>query len=700
MAVNLSPTITGRRAVDAVPALFDQALLKDEVAVEAAMRALERHLADPAADPEDTVVELGETTHALEFALLGVSADAYTILSKTILEQFPTALSPQAFLSSHTCQLLLHFPLFFRYVDDRGKTLKEHNVTSWWRTTQGDIDVLKALTKLSYSDGEPPLDNAFDDEYEDVQFIVKYKAQGKKKQAPKRGHRNSPAHLKTIIDRGFDVPHSSEEQTALVSKIFETQRESLQRYLKLFRLFPAVPTILRACGIGLTDAPDSTSATVVAPKGTTIVRKADTYVVGDVPSLPPVLPMKAALYFDSAVGFGEWRILISTRADRDLRQARRRDANTFKIYVKKIKQLSNGHFSDDNQKRLTGLNVEIPIFEAKMTDDTRLVYTVDCVPEFQSNIERQVIRIFGIYTHAQLDRKRFWDCMSRQLERRGPEYRKRCTFRNVPVSPRDKVYSPASWPPLAELAPLEPVSSVSDMRKDDLEELHSLLVLEKFVTFSQALLNSIIADQEVAHVFDVSAQEKQIIEHPSSCFVLGRSGTGKTTTMLFKMLGIERAWEDYHDTMPKPRQLFVTQSRVLAEKVEEYFAKLLDSLATASQSPKELVKMAARRKQQQEQGLVDRDEEIYWRGDLPKRYGALQKENFPMFLTYDHICRLLEAEFKHCMSEVLQQEADAHAMQAALELQDPTGNDPTDGALSNDYMQQRRAKFNLLKTLS
>ena len=107
--------------------------------------------------------------------------------------------------------------------------------------------------------------------------------------------------------------------------------------------------------------------------------------------------------------------------------------------------------------------------------------------------------------------------------------------------------------------------------------------------------------------------------------------------MLFKMLGIERAWEAHRDAMSKPRQLFVTQSRVLAEKVEEYFAKLLESLATASQSPTELVNMATRRKQQQEQGLVDRDEEIYWRGDLPKRYGALKEEHFPMFLTFDNV---------------------------------------------------------------
>ena len=107
--------------------------------------------------------------------------------------------------------------------------------------------------------------------------------------------------------------------------------------------------------------------------------------------------------------------------------------------------------------------------------------------------------------------------------------------------------------------------------------------------------------------------------------------------MLFKMLGIERAWEMHRETTPKPRQLFVTQSRVLAEKVEEYFAKLLESLATAGRSPQELKNLVARQKHQQEQGLVDRDEEIYWRGDLPKRYGALKEEHFPMFLTYDHV---------------------------------------------------------------
>lgn len=52
---------------------------------------------------------------------------------------------------------------------------------------------------------------------------------------------------------------------------------------------------------------------------------------------PMVQPMKAALYFDSADGFGDWRILISQRADSDLRQARKKSVALFGIVIKKIK---------------------------------------------------------------------------------------------------------------------------------------------------------------------------------------------------------------------------------------------------------------------------------------------------------------------------------------------------------------------------
>jgi len=54
-------------------------------------------------------------------------------------------------------------------------------------------------------------------------------------------------------------------------------------------------------------------------------------------AFPMIQPMKAALYFDDIEGFGEWSILLSTRAQKDLRDYKRGDGAIFRIIMKKIK---------------------------------------------------------------------------------------------------------------------------------------------------------------------------------------------------------------------------------------------------------------------------------------------------------------------------------------------------------------------------
>ena len=91
------------------------------------------------------------------------------------------------------------------------------------------------------------------------------------------------------------------------------------------------------------------------------------------------------------------------------------------------------------------------------------------------------------------------------------------------------------------------------------------------------------------------------------------------------------------DSMPKPRQIFVTQSRVLAGKVEEYFSKLLDSLSTAERTREELAQFVKSKRQQNEEGLIDIDDDQTWRADLPSRFSLLRDEHFPLFLTFDRV---------------------------------------------------------------
>ncbi|KAH7911824.1 hypothetical protein BJ138DRAFT_1005801 [Hygrophoropsis aurantiaca] len=345
--------------------------------------------------------------------------------------------------------------------------------------------------------------------------------------------------------------------------------------------------------------------------------------------------MKAALYFDNAEGFGEWTILVGNGADRKLREFRKADVKIFSIIVKKIKQLSNGHFSDDNQKPLNGPESGVPIFEAKMTRDLRLVYQVDCIPEHDGEVNSRmhrslVIKIYGIYTHAQLDH-RLWDAMGYQLSGKGKEYKRRCKFRNRPVNPGDNVILPASFPP--EVAIDESPVDALKLRDKDLHEVEN--------PYTHLIIVGIVADRDVTHVFHLTPPERQIVECTSSCYVLGRSGTGKTTTMLFKMLGIQRAWEIHANDMPKPRQIFVTKSKVLATKVEEYFAKLLESLALAGHTVKELATVATK---DSEMALVDVDDVPEWHSDIPLKFSLLEDKHFPLFLTFERLSNMVKAD--------------------------------------------------------
>jgi hypothetical protein len=105
------------------------------------------------------------------------------------------------------------------------------------------------------------------------------------------------------------------------------------------------------------------------------------------------------------------------------------------------------------------------------------------------------------------------------------------------------------------------------------------------------------------------------------------------------MLGIERTWRQFPDMWAKPRQIFVTQSRVLATKVEEYFLKLRLSVEAASYSPRELREMS--NDAEKEMDLIDLDDVAQWRSDLPMKFSQLAEEHFPLFITYERVCSRL-----------------------------------------------------------
>lgn len=80
------------------------------------------------------------------------------------------------------------------------------------------------------------------------------------------------------------------------------------------------------------------------------------------------------------------------------------------------------------------------------------------------------IRIFGIFTLAELHRSRFWNTLGRQSERRSSDYIERCTFRNEPQGgANDNVILPATFPALPEqdgdIQEASPLDSDEDIKE-------------------------------------------------------------------------------------------------------------------------------------------------------------------------------------------------------------------------------------------
>ncbi|KAH9855777.1 hypothetical protein C2E23DRAFT_901145 [Lenzites betulinus] len=628
------------RAIAKVASIFAKTSLQDDFKVDAAFANFEHYLQTSEFPMEELVAGMEHVPFLLDFVLSGANDDLFYTFKTALMNTFPT--TPGQYFSSIHSFLLARFSssiiLPYARVVEAPPTLLAHQ-----HSIANAATILEAVSRLPDSAEGRGVSSI------DPKGIAKRKAQSKRRSATPTVSAFT-INRNTFLDLGMTPPESAAQAADITDAILQEQRAILQFYLQVFRsephrtyfhdaYLPTPPNEERVYP-PLVDDEEHTQSPPV---------DFDTLPATDSLPCPADRRLMASLYLENIEGFGEWPITASTRALRDLRNARNEDGKKFKIIVKKIRELSNGHFSNDNHKKLTGVNVGVPVFEAKMSRDLRLVYQIHCASDFETNVERQVIRIFGIYTHAKLD-ARLWDALSHTLAGQGAEYKKRCAYRNRPTYRRgDNVVLPGEFPARnndIEERQLSQLPNDSDLTTEQSTELRAL-VLEGYVKFSKTLLKCIWADLDVVHVFNVSPHEKDIIEYTDSCVVIGRSGTGKTTTMLYKMLGIERAWQTgLGEDAGKPRQLFVTQSRTLANKVEEYYRKLQLSLSTTHIIPSELKRIATHMGAVRTRSrLIDSDEELYWRSDLPQRYGALTDEHFPMFITYDHLCRLLENEF-------------------------------------------------------
>ncbi|EKM60420.1 uncharacterized protein PHACADRAFT_179724 [Phanerochaete carnosa HHB-10118-sp] len=686
------------------PNIFNAAVLSDEMNLDIATGIVESHLASAAVDKQHMLVQFLDQRGMFEYLTSVLSEPSYRRLAETALATVPTA--AKEFERSFAYTLLKRLSNYFGALsllpdmDERG------------RAVESAAQVLESLA-IRYNALKSVAAEPNDAKAKGKARRMSHSARKKVKAAAR-----IPAVDETAFAKiGRDVPNDKEEAQALVREILEEQQNTLKFYLETLRK-PAFAAIIKNSYVQEVPAiPDATSGNGL---GQATVLHAHTF--------EATAAMRDALSLESADGFGPWRVFISQDVEKYLRINGRRNPLLHDVVMKKLMELSCGLFSPDNQKRLDGSECDMPIYEAKMTSDTRLVYRIACVQEIESEAKHSytlyltcsvVLWVYGVYTHTQLRGRRFWDTMSRKVSGAGSEYRQRCKPRR---GYGGSAVMPMSWPPTKETAKSEHVD-LPDLSVKDKEELQALLVLSRNLPPSATVQENL----QPSHKTSYSPSSTTKTRPPCSsyreltlCYLSGHlgqrygslmftdkknrllfyiqghalfsAGAGqaykvwryrKTTTMIIKMVGNERMWRSHQHTgaMSRPRQVFLTQSAILAEKVQEYYRKLTAFFEARDVVSEGSEKVLSTYGKNQPSGLYDRDEEDEYREDLPKKFSELKDKHFPLFVTYHRLCRLLEEDLAEDDRDIRRRTRATY------------GDGGDDQATSNDYMQQQRKSF-------
>ncbi|XP_057416063.1 uncharacterized protein LOC130710730 [Lotus japonicus] len=223
-----------------------------------------------------------------------------------------------------------------------------------------------------------------------------------------------------------------------------------------------------------------------------------------------------------------------------------------------------------------------------------------------------------------------------------------------------KIESPMSWEGSIDILKFKNINNHGDEVETsgsderiyvENSKVEESLLLMKFYSLSPVVVSHLLSDRNINELdlpFEVSDEEREIILFPRSTFVLGRSGTGKTTVLTMKLfqkenlhhMALEETYgiksgafpylnrdnehEENADLNDKPvlRQLFVTVSPKLCQAVKHHVVRLKRSICgsnvTAENSPNE--------------------EDV----NVPDSFVNLPENSYPLVITFQKFLMMLD----------------------------------------------------------
>ncbi|KAF8420254.1 hypothetical protein EV426DRAFT_675679 [Tirmania nivea] len=317
-------------------------------------------------------------------------------------------------------------------------------------------------------------------------------------------------------------------------------------------------------------------------------------------------------------GIGLWKVVLSAQALRDLQSSK--SNGLFHIVWGKLKDLSTGDWIRKSVAQPFDMSTESPTPKVRLFiapyGAGEILWQVDYGYDSRVHSSSQIVKVWRIGTSQEIGHAA--TVVVRTQCQWSGEHVARCKKNELDKNLRIKI--PALF--AEDLKQSEPEGGLED--SGELTSLN-LLISNKFHALTNKVFDNILyGEQYAAFPYDPNAKEVEIIKHfETAAFILGRSGTGKTTCLLYKLLSRHIASRVDATESREHCQILVTRSKELAKKLQVELEELIKAQLPA---PKEVVKEK-------------------WDGtseETDKTLFGLSRYRAPLVCTFAHFLRLVE----------------------------------------------------------
>ncbi|CAG8482154.1 10326_t:CDS:10 [Paraglomus occultum] len=344
--------------------------------------------------------------------------------------------------------------------------------------------------------------------------------------------------------------------------------------------------------------------------------------------------------FDDNDGLGPWDVMLSEGAIRDIRKLK--SSTVINAVVKKLGQISSGAWDKRGLRRISSLHTTNPVYEIVINNDgLKILWQVDCDFSTRSHTITQLVKIWAISADDEIIKKTLDSLAILHLVYTA-EHNRLCVVRQA----INGIISPCIIEGNDRTKSVTDIPYGSPISGENLLEVHKMLVTNKFVPLSKSLFKSLITGG-AEFTFQVSKTEYEIIQNRTSTIIIGRSGTGKTTCIVFRL--VSSCLPDYpsnldNEKSPRKNQIFITLSSNLCLRVKNYFKRLKDSVELAGRELSESQFAEFIKKKEDGIDVITNDTK-HKDEDIPKSFRQLTGDHFPLFMTYDTFAQMLQATY-------------------------------------------------------